>query len=245
MISIKELEVNYENNRRFFCRKRQGQNVIDNLNLKVEKGTCAGIIGESGSGKSTLAKVICGLLRPTSGSLKIEGISIYSKKKGGLSTGIVFQDYTSSVNPRMSVKEIVEESIIAVGRRDHTVSEYLEMVGLDAGFMYRMPHELSGGQLQRVCIARALATRARVLLLDEAVSSLDAHTQLEIMELLKVLKRKYDMTYLFITHDLLTATFMCDVLHILYRGKIVESCDVSRLSELRHPYARQLMEAIL
>ena len=166
------------------------------------RGECLGIIGESGSGKSTLGRVLAGLLRPERGTVRIDGLDLYARRSAREastlhhSLSVVFQDYTSSANPRFRVEHIIGESLRALERgtgrrmdRRARTCELLEQVGLPAAFISRYPHELSGGQLQRVCIARALAIRPRILLLDEAISSLDASTQLQIVDPLIGLRR--------------------------------------------------------
>ena len=169
--------------------------VLFDVSLKVSQGTCLGILGESGSGKSTLGRVICGLLKPDTGEVKIQDVSVYASRNGRKNLqkrlSVVFQDYTTSVNPRFRVKEIIAEGLAARERnqkirlnRLEEINRLLELVGLNSSYANRYPHELSGGQLQRVCIARAVACQPEIILFDEAISSLDAHTQIQIMDLL-------------------------------------------------------------
>ena len=169
--------------------------VLFDVSLKVSQGTCLGILGESGSGKSTLGRVICGLLKPDTGEVKIQDVSVYASRNGRKNLqkrlSVVFQDYTTSANPRFRVKEIIAEGLAARERnqkirldRLEETNRLLELVGLDPSYANRYPHELSGGQLQRVCIARAVACQPEIILFDEAISSLDAHTQVQIMDLL-------------------------------------------------------------
>ena len=173
--------------------------VLFDVSLKVSQGTCLGILGESGSGKSTLGRVICGLLKPDTGEVKIQDVSVYASRNGRKNLqkrlSVVFQDYTTSANPRFRVKEIIAEGLAARERnqkirldRLEETNRLLELVGLDPSYANRYPHELSGGQLQRVCIARAVACQPEIILFDEAISSLDAHTQVQIMDLLHDLK---------------------------------------------------------
>jgi nickel transport system ATP-binding protein len=187
--------------------------VLFDVSLKVSQGTCLGILGESGSGKSTLGRVICGLLKPDTGEVKIQDVSVYASRNGRKNLqkrlSVVFQDYTTSANPRFRVKEIIAEGLAARERnqkirlnRLEEINRLLELVGLNSSYANRYPHELSGGQLQRVCIARAVACQPEIILFDEAISSLDAHTQIQIMDLLHDLKEKLGLTYIFITHDL-------------------------------------------
>ena len=230
--------------------------VLFDVSLKVSQGTCLGILGESGSGKSTLGRVICGLLKPDTGEVKIQDVSVYASRNGRKNLqkrlSVVFQDYTTSVNPRFRVKEIIAEGLAARERnqkirlnRLEEINRLLELVGLNSSYANRYPHELSGGQLQRVCIARAVACQPEIILFDEAISSLDAHTQIQIMDLLHDLKEKLGLTYIFITHDLTSVTYLCDDVLFLYHGRITEHIPVSRIAETKDDYARKLLASII
>mgnify|MGYP000383657373 FL=1 len=230
--------------------------VLFDVSLKVSQGTCLGILGESGSGKSTLGRVICGLLKPDTGEVKIQDVSVYASRNGRKNLqkrlSVVFQDYTTSVNPRFRVKEIIAEGLAARERnqkirlnRLEEINRLLELVGLNSSYADRYPHELSGGQLQRVCIARAVACQPEIILFDEAISSLDAHTQVQIMDLLHDLKEKLGLTYIFITHDLTSVTYLCDDVLFLYHGRITEHIPVSRIAETKDDYARKLLASII
>ncbi len=230
--------------------------VLFDVSLKVSQGTCLGILGESGSGKSTLGRVICGLLKPDTGEVKIQDVSVYASRNGRKNLqkrlSVVFQDYTTSANPRFRVKEIIAEGLAARERnqkirlnRLEEINRLLELVGLNSSYANRYPHELSGGQLQRVCIARAVACQPEIILFDEAISSLDAHTQIQIMDLLHDLKEKLGLTYIFITHDLTSVTYLCDDVLFLYHGRITEDIPVSRIAETKDDYARKLLASII
>ena len=230
--------------------------VLFDVSLKVSQGTCLGILGESGSGKSTLGRVICGLLKPDTGEVKIQDVSVYASRNGRKNLqkrlSVVFQDYTTSANPRFRVKEIIAEGLAARERnqkirldRLEETNRLLELVELDPSYANRYPHELSGGQLQRVCIARAVACQPEIILFDEAISSLDAHTQVQIMDLLHDLKEKLGLTYIFITHDLTSVTYLCDDVLFLYHGRITEHIPVSRIAETKDNYARKLLASII
>lgn len=230
--------------------------VLFDVSLKVSQGTCLGILGESGSGKSTLGRVICGLLKPDTGEVKIQDVSVYASRNGRKNIqkrlSVVFQDYTTSANPRFRVKEIIAEGLAARERnqkirlnRLEEINRLLELVGLNSSYANRYPHELSGGQLQRVCIARAVACQPEIILFDEAISSLDAHTQIQIMDLLHDLKEKLGLTYIFITHDLTSVTYLCDDVLFLYHGRITEHIPVSRIAETKDDYARKLLASII
>ena len=203
MLEISNINVSFRSERQEKLFGTTRDQVLFDVSLKVPQGTCLGILGESGSGKSTLGRVICGLLKPDSGELKIHGTSVYASRSGRKNLqkrlSVVFQDYTTSANPRFRVKEIIAEGLAARERNQkirlnqaEETSRLLELVGLNASYADRYPHELSGGQLQRVCIARAVACQPEIILFDEAISSLDAHTQVQIMDLLRELKEKLD-----------------------------------------------------
>ena len=197
-----------ENQKKVFGKERQ--TVLNNVSFYLKKGECLGIIGESGSGKSTLGKVVLGLQRPENGTVTIDGIDLYKyknkrNKKLRYDISVVFQDYVSSVNPRFTVMRALDEAINVhtintgekldkINRRNMSI-ELLNNVGLDESFLSRYPHELSGGQLQRICIARAVAVHPKIILLDEAVSSLDVSTQTQIMDYL--IKRNTTITFAF------------------------------------------------
>ncbi|MBU3843002.1 MAG: dipeptide/oligopeptide/nickel ABC transporter ATP-binding protein [Candidatus Fusobacterium pullicola] len=258
LLEAKNINVSFkkENQKTIFGKERQ--QVIKNVSLSLKKGECLGIIGESGSGKSTLGKTLIGLLKPDSGNIIFDGVDMYNatkeeKRKIQQKISIVFQDYTSSANPRFLVKDIIGESLRVLERKlgkkidkVSKIKELLETVGLNEGFMNRYPHELSGGQLQRVCIARAVATEPQFILLDEAISSLDASTQTQVMDLLKNLQNKYKLSYIFITHDLPSVTYICDKVLFFHDGEIVEKVeDIYKLSKVKSSYAKKLLNSIL
>ena len=256
MLEMNNICVSFRSERQDKIFGHSRQQVLFGVSLRVEKGTCLGILGESGSGKSTIGRVLCGLLRPDSGEVQLDGISVYASRSGrrNLQTklSVVFQDYTTSANPRFRVKEIIGEGLTVRERREGSkldrekeIAYLLELVGLPSDFAKRFPHELSGGQLQRVCIARAVACKPEIILFDEAISSLDAHTQVQIMDLLRELKEKLGLTYIFITHDLTSITYLCDDVLFLYQGHVTEYMAVGRISETRDEYARRLLESIV
>lgn len=253
MVEAKQINVSFrkENQTKVFGAERQ--QVLFDVSFRVEEGECLGILGESGSGKSTLGRVLSGLLKPDSGLAVLDGIPLYRKHKTkGTVMSVVFQDYTTSANPRFRVKELIGESLRVRERKEHIrldreaeVEDLLALVGLDDSYKDRFPHELSGGQLQRVCIARAIAVNPRIILFDEAISSLDAHTQVQVMDLLKEIQQKRNLTYLFITHDLTSVTYFCDRVLFLYQGSVVEAVPVRSIGGVSHPYARRLLESVL
>lgn len=256
MLELKNINVSFHSERqdRIFGHTRQ--QVLFDVSLTVKEGTCLGILGESGSGKSTMGRVLCGLLKPDSGEAVLDGVSVYASRAGRQNLqnklSIVFQDYTTSANPRFRIRDIIGEGLTVQERREGKkldrraeTSRLLELVGLPADFADRFPHELSGGQLQRVCIARAVACKPEIILFDEAISSLDAHTQVQVMDLLRELKDRLGLTYIFITHDLTSITYLCDDVLFLYQGRVTENLPVERISETKDEYARKLLESIV
>ena len=256
MLEVNNVCVSFRSERQEKIFGTASNQVLFDVSLKVSQGTCLGILGESGSGKSTLGRVICGLLKPDTGEVKIQDVSVYASRNGRKNLqkrlSVVFQDYTTSANPRFRVKEIIAEGLAARERnqkirlnRLEEINRLLELVGLNSSYANRYPHELSGGQLQRVCIARAVACQPEIILFDEAISSLDAHTQIQIMDLLHDLKEKLGLTYIFITHDLTSVTYLCDDVLFLYHGRITEHIPVSRIAETKDDYARKLLASII
>lgn len=256
MLKLDKICVSFRSERQDKIFGHTKQQVLFDVSVEVKKGTCLGILGESGSGKSTMGRVLCGLLKPDSGKVLLNNVPVYASKSGRKELqnklSIVFQDYTTSANPRFRVSDILKEGLYVRQRREparfHWESEInrlLELVGLPSDFAERFPHELSGGQLQRVCIARAVACNPEIILFDEAISSLDAHTQVQIMDLLLELKEKLALTYIFITHDLTSITYLCDDVLFLYQGHVTEHLPVKRINETKDAYAKKLLESIV
>ena len=238
--------------------KKSVKIVLNDVSLSLEQGKCVGIIGESGSGKSTLGRIITGIEKADSGVVEFEGKNIHQKENGNVKNdvSVVFQNYVSSVNPKFSVAQIIAEPLIISSqvnkskidknKIDEEVKKMIKIVGLSEEFLERFPHELSGGQLQRVCIARAIVTKPKFILLDEAVSSLDVSTQVEILDLLQKLKKEYNLSYVFITHDLLTITYICDSVIFFKDGKIEEKIDdIRNLKNIKKDYSKKLLEAVI
>ena len=238
--------------------KKFVKTVLNDVSLSLEQGKCLGIIGESGSGKSTLGRIITGIEKADSGVVEFEGKNIHQKENRNVKNdiSIVFQNYVSSVNPRFSVAQIIAEPLIIsfqvnknkIDKKkiDEEVKKLIKIVGLSEEFLERFPNELSGGQLQRVCIARAIVTKPKFILLDEAASSLDVSTQVEILDLLQKLKKEYNLSYIFITHDLLTITYICDSVIFFKDGKIEEKInDIRNLKNIKKDYSKRLLEAVI
>lgn len=259
LLEAKDIKVSFrkENQEKVFGKERQ--TVLNGVSLELKRGECLGIIGESGSGKSTLGRVILGLHKPEKGTVLIDGTELYGKKRKmkniKYDISVVFQDYVSSVNPRFTVMSALDEAINVhiintgekldkINRRNMAV-ELLNNVGLDESFLSRYPHELSGGQLQRVCIARAVAIHPKIILLDEAVSSLDVSTQTQVMDYLIKLRKIYQFSYIFITHDLSTITYLCDRVLFFNNGNIIEEVDdIKDLNHAKTDYAKELLNSV-
>ncbi|WP_235441961.1 ABC transporter ATP-binding protein [Rhabdonatronobacter sediminivivens] len=229
---------------------------VDDVSFAVRKGETLGVVGESGCGKSTLAKLLMHLVPPDSGELIFDGLEVGARDGLRLrdlrrNMQMVFQDSASSLNPRMPIEESVAYGprVHGMGRaqaRAHAIS-LLEQVGLPARlFAGRYPHELSGGQKQRVNIARALALDPRMLILDEAVSALDKSVEAQVLNLLRRLKAEFNLTYLFISHDLHVVQYISDRVMVMYLGEVVEIGPVERIyASATHPYTRALLASQL
>jgi peptide/nickel transport system ATP-binding protein len=228
---------------------------LSDVSLNVAQGRSVGLVGESGSGKTTLARIAAGLEVATTGSLKLSGVpypekALERRRFVADKIGMVFQDPKSSLNPRRTVQELIAAPLsrskaTTQKERQRRVLEVLELVELELALLSRYPHELSGGQAQRVALARALAAGPQLLLLDEAVSSLDVTLQARILRLLDRLRRKLDLSYLFIGHDLGVVEVLCDEVAVMYLGSIVEQGPASTVLETpKHPYTRTLLSAV-
>lgn len=221
--------------------------IIEDISFQIEKGQSLGLVGESGSGKTTIAHLISGIEKPDSGEILLDGLPTNQRKQR---ISMVFQDYTTSINPTMSVMQVIAESLQINGYIPKQllyseIEKILERVGLSSKLMNRYIHELSGGQAQRVCIGRALATSPSLIILDEPISSLDIPTQVQILDLLEKLKYELGLSYLFITHNIQTVCYFCDHVLFLYQKKIVEQCITEQLAYVQHPYAKSLLASAI
>lgn len=228
---------------------------VDGVSFAVEAGQTLGLVGESGCGKTTIARSIARLVPATAGKIFFEQTDVLSAKKAKLQElrrqiSLIFQDPYSSLNPRMTVGNIIGEPMrihrgITGSELTERVAALLSKVGLSAEHINRYPHEFSGGQRQRIGIARALALGPKLVICDEPVSSLDVSIRSQILNLLKDLQEEFGLAYLFIAHDLAVVEFLCDVVAVMYMGKIVERAAAEGLyRKPLHPYTRALMSAI-
>ena len=230
-------------------------NVVNDVSFNIREGETFGLAGETGSGKSIIAWALVALMKPRSGSVKLLGKEIDFRKKPDITylrrnVGIVFQDPVGSLNPRLQVREIIKEALVAsqgFDRRDYDsmIEETIDLVGLRRSCLEAYPRELSGGEKQRVSVARAIIVPKRLLVLDEPTSSLDVSVQAQVLNTLKELKSKLHLSYFFITHDINVMKYMSDSLAILYYGKLLEvgrTYDV--VTNPKHPFTERLMSNV-
>lgn len=229
---------------------------VDEISFNIKEGETLGLVGESGCGKTTTGRTIIRLLEPTAGEVDFKGEDIFKLNKEEIRKArrniqIIFQDPFGSLNPRMTVGEIVGESLVIHKivknnkEKDERVKDLLETVGLNAGHIRRYPHEFSGGQRQRIGIARALALNPKLIICDEPVSALDVSIQAQVINLLEDLQEKFNLTYLFIAHDLSVVKHISDRVAVMYLGKIVELSSTSELYDnTQHPYTEALLSAV-
>ncbi|WP_246074361.1 ABC transporter ATP-binding protein [Nonomuraea terrae] len=254
LIEVRDLVVNFHSRRE---RRRGRPNAVDGVSLAVRPDETLAVVGESGSGKTTVARCVAGLQTPQAGTVLFDGAPVgrVAKRPPEVRRAIqmVFQDPAASLNPRMTVRSIIAEtwrthrSAAPADRSwDDAIAELLRDVGLDPGVADRRAPSLSGGQCQRVSIARALALRPRLLVCDEAVSALDVSVQSQILRLLAGLRASRELAILFITHDLGVVRQIADRVAVMHQGRLVETATADDLFERPgHPYTRKLLDAAL
>lgn len=257
LLEIRDLVKEFKIKREFGSKgKEQSGHVIavNHASLKIRKGEIYGLVGESGCGKSTFGRCVLQLVAPTGGSIRYEG-----KELAGLSAKrlrpyrkkmqIVFQNPYASLNPKMrirsSMKEVLKHFGMAKGHEEEEIEEALGMVGIEKEAMEKYPHQFSGGQLQRIAIARALLPDPELLIADEPVSALDVSIQAQVLNILRELNRKIHLTMLFVSHDLSVVQYLCDRVAVIYNGVIVEDGPVEELyRNTKHPYTKALLAAV-
>jgi len=257
LLEVRDLRVHFPVKRGFIFQRAAGAvKAVDGVSLSVSEGETLGLVGESGSGKTTTGRAIIGLTAPTSGAILFEGDDISRLKGRQLRQvrrrlGMVFQDPYGALNPRMTAGNIVGEPLVVhrlcENKQEYRakVDELLETVGLNRSMASRFPHEFSGGQRQRLGVARAIAVRPRFIILDEPVSALDVSIQAQIINLLQDLQAEFDLSYLFIAHDLSVVRHISDRVAVMYLGKIVELATREQLYEdPLHPYTQALLSAV-
>ncbi|QLF71490.1 ABC transporter ATP-binding protein (plasmid) [Peteryoungia desertarenae] len=251
-LEVTDLTKQFGGGRRFPGGRNHVVKAVDQVSLKLVRGETLAVVGESGSGKSTLARMLVGLEKPTSGQMRIGGKDAGAlAREGARAFGrviqYVFQDPVASLNPRKTIRETLETPLRvlcgydAAKRRDR-MQDLLDAVQMPKDTLERYPHEFSGGQAQRIAIARALAAEAEILILDEPVSALDVSVQAQVLLLLSRLKAEFDLSYLFISHDLAVVEAIADRVAVMHFGKVVEEASAERLfSQPEHDYTKRLL----
>jgi len=239
------------------ARKIEYVRAVDGINFDIERGAMFGLVGESGSGKTTTGRLLLRLVEPTEGEVLFNKVNIFTLNKEEMRTfrrrmQIIFQDPSASLNPRMRIGHVIGHAleihnIGSVEERKKAVLNVLERVGLSPpqAFYEKYPHQLSGGQRQRVVIGRAIILRPEFVVADEPVAMIDVSLRAQIMDLMMELKREFNLTFLYITHDLATAKYMCNEIAIMYLGKIVEMGSKNEIfNNPMHPYTTALLSAV-
>ena len=255
LLVVRDLKKHFMPKKKFLETSSAPIRAVDGISFTLHKRETLGLVGESGCGKSTAARTLLRLIEPTSGQVRFCGIDLFDLKETEMRNlrkemQIIFQDPYSSLNPGRRIGYILQEPFEIHGFRNkrenaEKATQLLEQVGLAPDYFNRYPHELSGGQLQRVSIARAIALNPKLIVADEPVSALDASIQAQVINLLQDLKEKLDISYLFISHDLGVVEYFCDRVAVMYLGKIVELADSEQIYKSpQHPYTIALLNAI-
>lgn len=256
LISVKSLTRVFDVSKPWLNRvlERRGKSLltaVSEVDFEVAERSTYALVGESGSGKSTIGRMLVGLLKPTAGTVEINGVNLASEKDAEKidlirsDIQMIFQDPFASLNPRWRVRDIIVEPVVARGGDATGLAEkMLEQVGLSALDAGKFPHEFSGGQRQRICIARALSSEPKLIVCDEPTSALDVSVQAQVLNLMSDLKDNFGLTYVLISHDLTVVKHMADRIGVLYLGRLVEEASPEDLFEnTKHPYTKMLLEA--
>ena len=254
LLRVKDLKIHFPVTSGILRRTTGHVRAVDGVSFSIERGRTLGLVGESGSGKTTTGRALLRLVDITSGTVTVEGIDVTAARSRELRRlrprmQMIFQDPLSCLNPRLSVADIIAEPLdeneqLTRRDRDRAVGQLMDAVGLLRTWAMRFPHEFSGGQCQRIGIARALALKPRLIVCDEPIASLDFSVQAQIVNLLKDLQEEHALAYLFISHDLGMIRHMADDVAVMYLGKIVERAPVDMLFDNpMHPYTQALMSA--
>jgi len=256
LLQVNGLKVHFPIHRGIFKRVKGYVYAVDDVSFQLKTSHTLALVGESGCGKTTVGKSILQLIAPTAGTVMFSGTDLGKLRGKALRLArrdfqIIFQDPFSSMNPRMMVGDIIEEGMKAqyIGdskkKRRETMAHLLDQVGLNADAMVRYPHEFSGGQRQRICIARALAVRPKMIVCDEPTSALDVSVQAQILNLLSDLQRRFQLSFIFITHNISVVSYLAHDVAVMYLGRIVEQGSVEEvLNHPKHPYTKALLEAV-
>ena len=254
LLSTEALTKTYRGSRRLPWVPAKEIRAVRGVDLAVERGRSLGLVGESGCGKSTVARMLVGLLPPTDGTIRLDGTPIWTGSGADRATRgriqMVFQDPLGSLNPRKTVRQLIEVPLVELlgldgPARKQRVAELMDMVGLRPEFVDRYPHEFSGGQCQRIGIARALAAEAEILVLDEPVSALDVSIQAQILTMLDDLRTRLGLTFVFISHDLSVISHVCDTVAVMTGGEVVEEGPVTQvLGDPQHAYTKALLDSV-
>ena len=255
LVEVEGLVKHFVARRSVFGRPLSHVQAVGGVSFTVEAGKTLALVGESGSGKSTVGRLVLRLIEPTAGSVRFDGADLFALSDDATrafrrKAQLVFQDPYASLNPRMTVSAMLSEplalhDIVPLARRRERVAQVMDMVGLQPRFAARYPHEFSGGQRQRLVIARALAVEPKLIVCDEPVSALDVSIRSQVLNLLRDLQQRLGLAYIFISHDLAVVKHIADQVAVMYLGRIVETAPTDELfASPRHPYTQALLSAI-
>ena len=255
ILEVKNVEKFFYGNKKLFQKDRPVVKAVNDVSFTINEGETFGIVGESGCGKSTLGRTVIRLLNPTSGQVLYKGTDLATlsgeeMRKLRQEIQIIFQDPYASLNPRMTVRELIQAPLDVYSHESEAeklakVKNIMAKVGLREEYMSKYPHEFSGGQRQRIVIARALILEPKFIFCDEPVSALDVSVRAQVLNLMKDLQKEFNLTYMFISHDLSVVRFLCDRIGVMYLGRMVEIADRQELYDNpMHPYTKALLSAI-